>query len=197
MNNYKQEFIETLPEKDKKYYSKEYSYVLKIDNKYYLPIEKSRLKKDFCFGYGQNGISTDEEYEIARDNANYADTSEKYFIEKNLEEINRRIAQLKYFFMDFGKDWQAESEYRYKYNIDFTDKVYLLDTYNHKYIQYMILDDEKKQYYQLIIREATKEEIQAILVALEEEKKDFTKRLNTYLKKYGTSKVRTWTYLRD
>ena len=197
MNNYKQEFIETLPEKDKKYYSKEYSYVLKIDNKYYLPIEKSRLKKDFCFGYGQNGMSTDEEYEIARDNANYADTSEKYFIAKNLEEINKKIAQLKYLLIDFGENWQARNEYVRKYWIADDCKVYLVDTYNHKYIKHIVIQEDKKYFYTTIIREATKEEIQAILTALEEEKKDFTKRLNTYLKKYGTSKVRTWTYLRD
>lgn len=35
------------------------------------------------------------------------------------------------------------------------------------------------------------------LAALEKVRADFVKRLNTYLKKYGTSKLHTWAYLSD
>jgi hypothetical protein len=43
----------------------------------------------------------------------------------------------------------------------------------------------------------TEEDVQKIKVALEEEKEKFKKRLVTYLKKYGTSKLKVWTYWRD
>lgn len=36
-----------------------------------------------------------------------------------------------------------------------------------------------------------------IIEGLELEKASFIKRLNTYLKRYGLSKVRTWSYLVD
>ena len=40
-------------------------------------------------------------------------------------------------------------------------------------------------------------DIQAIIDGLEVVKKQFEKRLNTYLKRYGLSKLNVWTYLRD
>ena len=43
----------------------------------------------------------------------------------------------------------------------------------------------------------TKEERQELVKGYEEVRKAFIKRLNTYLKRYGLSKVRTWTYLSD
>jgi hypothetical protein len=41
------------------------------------------------------------------------------------------------------------------------------------------------------------EDIEKIKEALEEEKTKFKKRLETYLKKYGTSKLKVWSYWRD
>jgi hypothetical protein len=37
----------------------------------------------------------------------------------------------------------------------------------------------------------------AILEGLKREREKFDKRLQTYLKRYGTSKIRTWTYWAD
>lgn len=46
-------------------------------------------------------------------------------------------------------------------------------------------------------RDATDDEIKAIIEVLEEMKAEQLKRCQTYLKKYGTSKLNVWTYLRD
>ena len=46
-------------------------------------------------------------------------------------------------------------------------------------------------------QEATIEDIKLILETLEAEKAKFLKRLNTYLKRYGLSKIHSWTYLVD
>ena len=43
----------------------------------------------------------------------------------------------------------------------------------------------------------SRDEINNITAGYEEVEKTFTKRLNTYLKRYGTSKLNVWTYLRD
>jgi hypothetical protein len=43
----------------------------------------------------------------------------------------------------------------------------------------------------------TQDEINRIIEGFQEVKKAFTKRLNTYLKRYGLTKVHSWTYLSD
>ena len=47
------------------------------------------------------------------------------------------------------------------------------------------------------LRKLDKEDIQLIIDGLEIVLKNFEKRLDTYLKKYGLSKIQTWTYLVD
>ena len=44
---------------------------------------------------------------------------------------------------------------------------------------------------------ATQEEIDAILTAYKEAAADHEKKVRSYLKRYGTSKVNAWTYWRD
>ena len=44
------------------------------------------------------------------------------------------------------------------------------------------------------IRLMTEEERQTVLSAYKQIREDFEKRLNTYLKRYGLSKIDTWTY---
>ena len=56
-----------------------------------------------------------------------------------------------------------------------------------------LTEHEKKN----LLRELTKAEIKEILEVYKKQKENFTKRLNTYLKKYGLSKLHTWTYLID
>jgi hypothetical protein len=43
----------------------------------------------------------------------------------------------------------------------------------------------------------TSEQRAEIIKALEWSRGEFEKRLNTYLKRYGTSKIHTWTYWAD
>ena len=48
-----------------------------------------------------------------------------------------------------------------------------------------------------VIREATKEDLLLIIEVYKQQIQNFKKRLNTYLKRYGLSKLTTWTYLVD
>lgn len=188
-------------EKQAKFLNSYYADVIKIGN-FFLPIEKQTIKKDFCFGAGQNGVTSSEDWDNANNMSKYAKESEQYFISENLEDINGKIACLKYFLNDF-KDWIEEEEFfRNNQNRDVYhltgQKIYLTKTNNDYEILYAILDNRYFEIYnRKILRQATKSDIQAILTALEEEKKSFTKRLQTYLKKYGLSKIRTWTYICD
>ena len=206
-NEIKKEFIakqcecEKNPEKWAKYLNAEYSYVLKIDE-YYLPIEKERTKKSFCFGHGQNGISTEEEAKGAFESARNARTNENYFLNENLQGINEKLVNLKYFLLE---DEEEKEKYYNKhhnelnYSIKF-ENVYLSKNHAHE-VSYICATEydikNKPWFYKNLIRKLTKKEISEIVEILEKEKKDFQKRLNTYLKRYGLSKIHSWTYLVD
>ena len=56
---------------------------------------------------------------------------------------------------------------------------------------------ESPRYKEFINGELSKSDIQKILNILAEELQKFVKRLNTYLKRYGLSKVHSWSYWRD
>ena len=71
----------------KSYEAKCYEYALKFDNNF-LCFEKPTIKTRFCFGYGQNGISTEEDYEGAREQEKKMETNKKAIINVNLEAIN-------------------------------------------------------------------------------------------------------------
>ena len=203
----KQEFIEKQclkernPEKWAKYLNSTYSDCLKIDG-YYLPIEKERIQKDFCFGAGQNGITTTEEWNNANDMASYARNSEKYFIQENLGKINKTITELEYFLLE---NWEEQKDFYNKnnnllsYSIQF-QKPYILKCYEHKVqLDFISQSDFENKHWlnDNKIKELTKQEIKEILEAIKQEKENFTKRLNTYLKKYGLSKINSWSYISD
>ena len=61
-------------------------------------------------------------------------------------------------------------------------------------------DLEYRDYYQAEPENGTlltPEEIERVKAGYQEVRQQFVKRLNTYLKKYGLSKLHTWTYLSD
>lgn len=145
----------------------------------YLEFEKPDIKTRFCFGHGQYGITTTEETNSACNMAAHARTSEQYFIDENLEDINDKIKRIKE-----------------------ADKVYLIQKYYKTEKIRDIRTDDYFRYYpeemqRLNAQEATVEDIKLILETLEAEKAKFLKRLNTYLKRYGLSKIHSWTYLVD
>ena len=64
-NDAKNEFLQVNNLDSKSYESKCYEYALKFDNNF-LCFDKPRINTSFCFGYGLNGVSTQEDYEGAR-----------------------------------------------------------------------------------------------------------------------------------
>lgn len=197
----KQEWIERQIEKSKnpekwaKFYKNHYSDVIKID-KYLLPIEKSTIKRTFCYGCGMYDTATEEEMENAHRQCDRAKSDTNYFITENLTDINMSINKLKYFLI---ADHKEKEQFRLKnnlpYYIQFT-KPFIVRNSELFEGFYSFFKEEEESYYK-DKKELTVEEIQLIINALEEEKTRFTKRLNTYLKKYGLSKIDTWTYIRD
>jgi hypothetical protein len=161
------------------YCVKKAAYIVELDNGDYYVIDKPDIEKDFCFGYGYCGISDEEDYRQAADMAAHARTNENYFIKKNMEPLNRWI-----------KDLQDLGTYAVTKRKNYMGQDDSCQLMNLSFIHVWDIDPEKT-------KQLTDKERAAVIAGYEEVKKQFTKRLNTYLKRYGLTKVHSWTYLSD
>lgn len=189
-NDAKTEFLQVNNLDIKCFEARYYEYFLKFGD-CFLGFEKPSIKTRFCFGYGQNGISTEEDYEGAREQEHFFNTKQQAFINANLEELNASIEKIK----TYIKQWIDKEEkcFSSRYNKIFICK----NSYNHLACLAWSWDYENIRNKDMIIREATKEDLLLIIEVYKQQIENFKKRLNTYLKRYGLSKLRTWTYLVD
>ena len=156
------------------------AYIVQLADGDIYSIDKPSIETHFCFGYGYCGVSTEEQYQDAHDAMHYADTHEDYFISENLKQIDGYIDSLK------NDDLRVYKYVHYCGNCDTRYK-------NICFIRYY----ESPASNLKDCKEITADERQALIAGYEEVKKAFRKRLDTYLKRYGLSKIRTWTYLSD
>ena len=101
--------------------------------------------------------------------------SESYFLEENLKSIKNKIQNLK------ENDLFVTNHY-YKQNNNLLKTVFTLKPWEKPEADYIKLSDEDKK---------------LVIEAHEIELQKFEKRLNTYLKRFGTSKLYTWSYWLD
>lgn len=66
-----------------------------------------------CFGYGIYGITDIEQEQEAETMVETARKSKEYFINQNLENLNRWIRDLQKILDDMGEDWKEGSHPRY------------------------------------------------------------------------------------
>ena len=156
------------------YYLKKFDSIVEIDDSHYFAIEKPSIKTSFCFGYGFCGVSTEEDRKRANYMARVADTNEKYFIDENMKKIKdlkKSIDNAKTFCLnnDAGELYTIEEDYFYRW------------PYSKP----------------LIYRDVTQEEKKMMLGMVDAVAARFEKRLKTYLKRYGLSKINSWSYLVD
>ena len=148
--------------------------VVKLSDGGFYCFEKPSITTRFCFGYGQNGLSTEEEFEDAC--AARAKASEKeYFIAANMQgfdELDRLFSGDEPLYMNV------------KYGVS-----------GGKLRNVMV--ESATHYYKDIVGQLTDEDRMNLLNELEEQKKLFRKRLETYWKRFGNTKLKTWTYLVD
>lgn len=171
-----------------------------------LVFKKPSIDKDFCFGYGMQSALN---YNEANKMASHAATSEKYFLDQNLKGFDDKIKRLETMKNSWGSSCvlllHRHCYYSQKEPLNIFDYFLSsggLDNYEKlpesdckgcvKYFEHF---DGIGYYYDLI--EATAEDRANILAALKHERAKFEKRLNAYLKKYGVSKVRAWSYWAD
>lgn len=167
------------------------AYVVQFSNGDIADIEKPSIKKDFCFGAGSYGNCTDEELTAAENMSELARKSEQYFKEQNLKKVDSKIESLEKCLNDCNYECYTYTHYmgqpdnsklkgfkvvKLSYNPEFTPGLW------------SACKDVKKL-------EAN--DIQKIIDGFKEVRKAFEKRIDTYLKRYGTTKVNSWSYIRD
>lgn len=161
------------------YARKTVAYIVELENGEIADIDKPRIEKDFCFGHGYCGVSTEEEYKEAAAMRDKAATSTAYFLRENLKDLDGWIADLE----DEHNKVYKRPHYINQAADTKLKAVYVLRAYDRTVYENAV--------------ELTKEERKAMADGYKEVRKAFEKRLHTYLKKYGLSKVNTWTYLVD
>ena len=174
------EFLATYEEREwmKNYYRKAAEQICRIKDGY-LIVDKPRIKTSFCFGSGWDGVSSLEEDEIANDLANQARTDEAYFLEENLKDLNKKVEMLKN---------------SLKLDYDSYDRVVFI---KNGLNQYAVVTRKSAEYWNEEYEEASDKEVREILSLYLSVRENFKRRLSAYLKKYGLSKIDSWTYLRD
>lgn len=163
------------------YCRKDTALLVPMDNGTFVAIPKPRMEKEFCFGYSDcgQGMTVDE-------------------CNSTLDHVNNNLAE-----------WFKDE------NLKNFDRTYGLEEIdNHEYSDlclvrpYISQDDEnllrcvttvvdgwgrrEKNYDTL-----TEADIERYKVALAAVREKFSKQLDTYLKKYGTKKLKTWRYWVD
>lgn len=178
-------------EKMVKHCSKSTAFVIEHNGELY-GIEKPKIKTSFCFSYGMDGMITEDEENRADEMARHARESKEYFINENLKDINRWIERLKKIKEEMGYKW-AEGNH----------PQYMIETDAHYYRQ---TEDCRLRYYSVVntFNGINRGEIcndvellEKLIAGYEEVKKEFIKRLNTYLKRYELSKVKSWSFISD
>lgn len=169
------------------YCIKKAAYIVELTNGDIIELEKPTIETSFCFGHGLYGVSTEEEETAAYNMMRHAETSTDYFITENLKGINAQIETLKdstlkvYTFLHYTGQDEASRLKDYS-----AARFCETPEYNPGFWA---------NYRQLT--EIGPEDRERIIKGLEAVKAQFVKRLNTYLKKYGLTKINAWTYLVD
>lgn len=172
----------SIDEKMVKYCVGKVSAYMVIDDRI-ITFDKPNIHTDFCFGYG---IQCQTDYEEARSMSDHASSSETYFIERNMEGTDA-AAHMKYIddqCFPF-EPWLDKRNYTSQ-----TDDCKLGEI---RWEHWHKRDWCERQGW----RKLTDEEIAKLYEVMRDEQEKFMKRLRTYLKRYGTSKLHTWTYWAD
>lgn len=164
------------------YHDKETARCVKFENGAIYAIEKPRIETRFCFGYGFCGISTEEEEEHADNMAAYAKRKPDYFLEQNLKGFDDMLKRLN----EYGDSVYAAPMR------DNTEKWVFFRVYRGWWDYENEFANVKAKMFKL-----SPSDVEKLKSAYTFERKAFEKRLNSYLKKYGTSKLSVWTYLSD
>ena len=152
--------------------------VIPMSNGTICVIEKPRMDKDFCFGYSTRGQGMTYN-ECSKTHSVVRDNLANYFIEKNLDDFDSRYKEI--------TKGSKEKGFHSYYHL--SGKYWSQSKSNP--LRIMTMDNTEVQ--EPITAEDLKNYADAVMFV----RNDFEKRLKSYIKRYGTKKIRTWTYWVD
>lgn len=144
-------------------------------------IEKPHIKTSFCFGHGWCGVSSEDDEERANKMAETASNDVRYFIKENTDGFS---------------PFDREHSYSWKHLEPFAFVHY----YGGKKLMGIRLMDahsDKDEIERLHAYKLSDKDAADLRQIYEEERARHIKRLETYLKKFGLTKLNVWTYLVD
>lgn len=150
--------------------------LLKTEKGYILEIEKQGIKKDFCFGYRLSSHDT-EEYDAANRMASHVQSDADYFFDENMKSFRAWIDE----FSDKDNRFFFQNHYHRQANNIMKSVNCVSSFYPEKPDMEFISDNDRE----------------LILAAYKECAERHSKKIATYLKRFGTSKVRSWSFWVD
>lgn len=142
-------------------------------------LDKEKVKTRFC--YGEDG---GESLNRAISNCYAVEHKLEVFIRENIKRIERDIYDLKEMLKEINQTcWIRRAWIGNKYSGE-----------SNKLKFWTILYSGREDAYKGGIRQATKDDLEKILKLYEEFKEYRIKQCKTYWKRYGGSKLHTWTY---
>ena len=176
---------------DDNFYRKEVGQLVMLTNGGYFVVKKSRIETSFCFGY-HTDFSGHEHSDAEKARLAFLESS-KAFKAENLAELDGIISDLESRDCDITPVLRRVEYYRQSEPIN----VYEIVRLHYWELMRKYGDGNSisiKRISELCPSDADRE---IIISAYKAERDSLNKRLDTYLKRYGTSKLRTWTYWKD
>lgn len=172
--------------------------IVGLPNGMYFTIEKQGIEKDFCFGYSLSTYDS-EDYDNANRMAARAAKDQEYFIKQNMRHFTEILNCLN----EHGKSCMTILYKAYPdYNIgklsglNFSKMNAILDdqggSANIEEIKGTTAQHFNHEYYIL-----TDEDVEIVKSAIARAMERHEKKVRAYLKRFGMSKVHTWSYWQD
>lgn len=173
------------------YCYKQAAELARLDNGMIVPIDKESIETQFCFG--ESGYDYDE----AQDMAHHAATSEDYFMAENMRNFRRTMEELdKHGGHVFAVLFPSYGEGNKICGLSFRRDTEVLEAVGGS----AFLEELKGRWHDFGRCKGyvcTDDDVLRIEAALDRATKAHEKKCRAYLKRYGMSKVQTWTYWRD
>lgn len=144
-------------------------------------LDKPHIETHFCFGWSTCGQGPEWE-EACKTHNNFWNNQAEWFATENIQKFDREfpLPDLDDICV-LAKQYNSGNIWNYYWCREWRLDEVLSRVVGNR--EYMICRNE--------------EDVDKIKRAISEHKQNFVKRLNSYLKKYGTSKLKSWTYWID
>lgn len=164
------------------YNCKQFSYGVRLSNGGILYFEKPSIQNRFC--WADEGPSLDAYNRVTSSE----DRLKQYFLRENLAEFDKDIEKL--------QSLSHDGKTLYLYRESYFGETSPMNLWEWRAWDEWDVQQNPSRYPGEHVK-MTEADRETILAGVKHERAKFEKRLHTYLKRYGTKKIKTWTYWAD